>query len=111
AERGSWNRLGAYAVHVALLTIFTGGFLTWRLAYTGSMVVAPGRTESAITVFDFGLNPKGQEFTPLANEHQLPFVVDCTDIQQTLVHKEGGLDAQNTIDWFTRVKIKAGDGE
>src|SRR5947209_6342648 len=27
-ERGTWNRLGAYAVHVALLTIFTGSFLT-----------------------------------------------------------------------------------
>ncbi|PYS76448.1 MAG: hypothetical protein DMF66_14705, partial [Acidobacteria bacterium] len=27
-ERGAWNRLGAYAVHVALLTIFFGGFLT-----------------------------------------------------------------------------------
>ncbi|PYT03232.1 MAG: hypothetical protein DMF65_04610, partial [Acidobacteria bacterium] len=27
-ERGAWNRLGAYAVHVALLVIFAGGFLT-----------------------------------------------------------------------------------
>src|SRR5262245_16402161 len=25
AQRNSWNRLGAYVVHVALLTIFTGG--------------------------------------------------------------------------------------
>ncbi len=27
-ERGAWNRLGAYSVHVALLTIFFGRFLT-----------------------------------------------------------------------------------
>src|SRR6185436_17127079 len=34
AERGVWNRLGAYAVHVSLLTIFAGGFLTSR-GHTG----------------------------------------------------------------------------
>src|SRR5262245_66559898 len=28
AERGVWNRLGAYAVHIGLLTIFFGYFLT-----------------------------------------------------------------------------------
>src|SRR6201989_990371 len=33
-ERGVINRLGAYAVHVALLTIFTGGFLTAQFGRT-----------------------------------------------------------------------------
>jgi len=108
AERGAWNRLGAYAVHVALLTIFTGGFLTWRLAYTGSMVLAPGVTESAITVLDFGLSNQSKEFEPQANEHKLPFDLACTDIQQTLIHKDGGLGAENTFDWFTRVNFKDG---
>ncbi|MGH9845726.1 MAG: cytochrome c biogenesis protein ResB, partial [Blastocatellia bacterium] len=28
AERGVWNRLGAYVVHIGLLTIFFGGFMT-----------------------------------------------------------------------------------
>jgi cytochrome c biogenesis protein len=108
AERGAWNRLGAYAVHVALLTIFTGGFLTWRLAYTGSMVLAPGVTESKITVLDFGLSNQTKEFEPQANEQKLPFDLYCTDIQQTLIHKDGGLGAENTFDWFTRVDFKNG---
>jgi len=108
AERGAWNRLGAYAVHVALLTIFTGGFLTWRLAYTGSMVLTPGATGSSITVLDFGLSNQTKEFEPQANEQKLPFNLFCTDIQQTLIHKDGGLGAENTFDWFTRVDFKDG---
>src|SRR4051812_42613709 len=36
-ERGAWNRLGYLAVHVALLTIFTGGFLTAQLGRDGQM--------------------------------------------------------------------------
>ena len=108
AERGAGNRLGAYAVHVALLTIFTGGFLTWRFSYTGTMVLTPGRTESSIVGFDFGLSTQTKEFEPLKNDHTLPFAVYCTDIQQTLIHPEGNLSAENTFDWFTRVNIKNG---
>src|SRR5882724_4129619 len=108
AERGAWNRLGAYAVHVALLTIFTGGFLTWRLAYTGSMVLAPGVTENSIVGADFGLSGQTKEFEPQQTKHDLPFNLFCTDIQQTLIHKDGGLGAENTFDWFTRVDFKDG---
>ncbi len=36
AERGVWNRLGAYMVHIGLLTIFFGGFMTSR-GHTGMM--------------------------------------------------------------------------
>lgn len=36
-QSGVWNRFGAYAVHVGLLTIFTGGFLTAQFGATGSM--------------------------------------------------------------------------
>src|SRR5581483_11835627 len=98
----------AYAVHVALLTIFAGGFLTWRMSYTGAMVLAPGHTENSIEVFDFALNTKTNEFQPIANKQQLPFNIYCSDIQQTLINKDGTLDAQNTFDWFTRVKISDG---
>jgi cytochrome c biogenesis protein len=35
----------------------------------------------------------------------LPFEVECTDIQQKLIKQEGGIDAGNTIDWFTKIKI------
>src|SRR5262245_3310492 len=43
AERGVWNRLGAYAVHIGLLTIFFGYFLTGR-GHTGSMSAMPGKS-------------------------------------------------------------------
>lgn len=43
-ESGRWNRFGAYAVHVALLTIFFGGFLTAQLGNTGSIPLSPGQS-------------------------------------------------------------------
>ncbi len=52
-ERGAWNRLGAYAVHVALLTIFFGGFMTAQFGRTGSMWLKPGASakDMSETVF------------------------------------------------------------
>src|SRR5215470_5889439 len=44
AQRNTWNRLGAYFVHVALLTIFVGGFITSRMGEGGSMQLLPGKT-------------------------------------------------------------------
>ena len=41
-ERGAWNRLGAYFVHVGLLTIFLGGFFTWRHSHNGMLTLVPG---------------------------------------------------------------------
>ncbi|PYS48577.1 MAG: hypothetical protein DMF68_12685, partial [Acidobacteria bacterium] len=42
AEKNRWNRLGAYAVHVALLTIFLGGFMTAQFGSNGQMPLQPG---------------------------------------------------------------------
>src|SRR5207237_2782946 len=36
----------------------------------------------------------------------LPFNVECTDIQQLLIKKDGPITSDNTIDWLTRVRIK-----
>jgi len=44
SEKGRWNRFGAYAVHVGLLTIFFGGFLTAQLGSTGQLPLAPGKS-------------------------------------------------------------------
>lgn len=105
AEKGAWNRLGAYAVHVALLTILTGGFLTTQFGRTGQMFLTPGMTSNEITETQFDLNQ--QKPVPL----QLPFEVTCTDIQQKLIKDDGPITANNTIDWMTRIKIKDTDGE
>jgi cytochrome c biogenesis protein len=100
AERGRWNRLGAYAVHVALLTILLGGFLTAQMGTTGQLPLAPGKSTDRImeTVVDLD---RVNEITK-----QLPFEVTFTDIEQKLIKKDGPIIAPNTIDWITRFTIK-----
>ena len=102
AESGKWNRLGAYAVHVGLLTIFLGGFLTTQLGHTGQMPLTPGQTSNEIfeTMFDLD---QMKEFNM-----RLPFEIVCTDIQQKLIKNDGSISAMNTIDWLTTIKIKDG---
>jgi cytochrome c biogenesis protein len=98
-ERGAWNRLGAYSVHVALLTIFTGGFLTAQFSREGQMPLTPGMSTNQMTNLQFNLD----EVTRVPVE--VPFTVTCTDIQQKLIHKDGSIQANNTIDWLTRIRI------
>jgi cytochrome c biogenesis protein len=98
-ERGAWNRLGAYSVHVALLTIFFGGFLTAQFSQVGNMPLEPGQTADEMTERivereKFSLVP-----------YKLPFEVECTDIQQRLIRKDGPITADNTLDWLTRIRI------
>lgn len=100
AQRFVWNRLGAYVVHVALLTIFTGGFLTNRYGIGGMMEIVPGKvTDTFQTV-------KASIDGPQVGTAKLPFKLECTDLQQTLIRPEGGLEANNTFDWLSYVTIK-----
>jgi cytochrome c biogenesis protein len=99
-ERGAWNRLGAYSVHVALLTIFFGGFLTSMFTIGGQMPLEPGLTSNELTETVFNLDQLSRSV------RQLPFEVECTDIEQKLIRKEGAITADNTLDWLTRIKIK-----
>ena len=100
AERGAWNRLGAYAVHVALLTIFAGGFMTARFGHTGQMLLEPGGVSSEMSETFFKLDQ------PVEATFSLPFEVECTDIQQKLIERDGPTSAMNTLDWLTRIRIK-----
>lgn len=100
AESGAWNRLGAYAVHVALLTIFLGGFLTAQFGHTGNMPLAPGQKSDQISELAFELDQMKQV------DKRLPFEIYCTDIQQKLIKKDGSIMANNTIDWLTTIQIK-----
>ena len=98
-QSGVWNRFGAYAVHVGLLTIFTGGFLTAQFGTTGQMPLRPGHTTNLMlgTVVELD---KTKELTS-----RLPFEIACTDIQQRLIKKDESIAANNTIDWTTRFTI------
>lgn len=95
----TWNRLGAYAVHVSLLTIFAGGFLTARFGVTGSMPLQDGMKSSQISETVFDLDQLKQE------QLSLPFEAECLDIKQTLIRKDGPITANNTLDWFTKVRL------
>jgi cytochrome c biogenesis protein len=99
AQRNSWNRLGAYVVHVALLTIFVGGFLTSRYGLGGSMEIRPGKTSNTFVTSDVTVDGprQGQAF--------LPFQIECLDLQQKLIRPEGTLDQSNTIDWLSTIRI------
>ena len=99
-EKGVWNRLGAYPVHVALLLIFVGGFLTAEYGVTGSLPLAPGDSDKQIYETVVNLDNVSQV------TWQLPFEVTATDIEQKLIKKDGPISAMNTIDWITRFTIK-----
>ena len=100
-ERGTWNRLGAYSVHVALLTIFFGGFLTSQFGFTGNLPLEPGGSGNKI--MERVLDENGE---PKLVTMPLPFTVECTDIQQKLIREDGPITADNTLDWLTAVRIK-----
>lgn len=104
AERGVWNRLGAYVVHIGLLTIFFGGFMTSR-GFTGMMPVTPDQSTDRMVKQTFNIDDTTGQHNIGSQELQLPFTVEGVDIQQKLIKKEGGLDAGNTLDWLTRVRI------
>jgi cytochrome c biogenesis protein len=105
AERHAWNRLGAYVVHVALLAIFAGGFMTSQFAVSGVVVVEPGSSTDVFVAFEQDLDKQR------AREYRLPFHVACTDIQQQLLDPAGGLEPSNTLDWLSRVSIADETGE
>jgi cytochrome c biogenesis protein len=104
AERGVWNRLGAYVVHIGLLTIFAGGFLTSR-GFTGMMPVVPGQSSDQMVQNIFNIDHTNSEHAIGQRELALPFTVEGVDIQQKLINKDGSIDLGNTLDWLTRVRI------
>jgi cytochrome c biogenesis protein len=104
AERGVWNRLGAYVVHIGLLTIFFGGFMTSR-GYTGSIWITPEELSDKIGVNVYNVEHATTEYAITVREIALPFTLEGIDIQHKPVKKEGSIDTSNTLDWLTRVRI------
>jgi cytochrome c biogenesis protein len=104
AENNSWNRLGAYLVHVALLTLFVGGVLTSRFSTGGIMEIRPGVSTRELTTFDMVY--KDGQWQREIGQAKVPFDVICTDLHQKLIRPEGGLDTMNTIDWESYVTLR-----
>lgn len=105
AERGVVNRLGPYAVHVGLLTIFLGGFMTGFYGETGMMWVTPLESSDKMVVNEFNVDRATTQFAVGQRELSLPFTVEGLDIQQKLINKEGSIASNNTLDWLTRVRV------
>ena len=104
AETGVWNRFGYLAVHVGLLTIFFGGFLTAQFGHTGQLPLSPGQSSNQVNELAFELDQMKQV------NKVLPFEVYCTDIQQKLVRNDGPIVSGNSIDWLTTIQIKDESG-
>ena len=104
AERNVWNRLGAYLVHVSLLTIFAGGFMTSR-GFTGMMRIVPDKQGDRMMQSVFNVDQNAMMHNSGIRELELPFTIEGLDIQQKLIDKDKGIDMPNTLDWITRVRI------
>jgi len=106
AERGVWNRLGAYAALIGLLTVFVGYFLTTR-GRSGHMQIRPGQSSDRMVMsgFDLHNDNAATEHAVGALEQPLPFTVECLDFEQKLMNKDGPLEMVNTLDWITTVRI------
>lgn len=98
-QSGKWNRIGAYIVHVALLTLFLGHFVALQTGFDADVRLIPGEKTNEIELIQFDLDKK-ERFNV-----QLPFAIECTDIQQKLIDPKGSIDVTNTLDWRTQMRI------
>lgn len=98
-ESGRFNRIGAYIVHVALLTLFLGHFVALQTGFDADVRMIPGDATDQIQMIQFDLDKK-EKFNV-----QLPFSMTCTDIEQRLIDPRGSIDVTNTLDWRTQIKV------
>ncbi len=98
-QRGKWNRIGAYIVHVCLLTLFLGHFVANITGFDADVQMIPGDSSDKIQMIQIDLD-KREKF-----DVQLPFTLACTDIEQKLIDPRGNIGVTNTMDWRTRLQI------
>ncbi|MEP7148659.1 MAG: cytochrome c biogenesis protein ResB [Acidobacteriota bacterium] len=98
-ESGRINRIGAYIVHVCLLTLFLGHFVALQTGFDADVRMIPGDATDQIQMIQFDLDKK-EKFNV-----QLPFSMTCTDIEQRLIDPRGSIDVTNTLDWRTQIRV------
>jgi cytochrome c biogenesis protein len=99
-ESGKWNRLGAYIVHVFLLTLFLGHFAALQTGFDADVRMMPGQVTNEIEMIEINLDQQNRFAVGL------PFTITCTDIEQNLIDPKGSIEISNTMDWHTRIKIE-----
>lgn len=98
-ERGRWNRMGAYIVHVALLTLFLGHFVAFQTGFDADVNMVPGEATEQIQLIRINLDQQERYAVGL------PFRITCLDIEQKLIDPNGSIETFNTLDWRTRIEI------
>ena len=110
-ESGKFNRLGAYIVHVFLLTLFLGHFVALQTGFDADVRLTPDsnpaqqqmaqapKVTDQIQLIQFNLD-KQERYNV-----QLPFSITCTEIEQKLIDPKGSIEINNTLDWRTQIKI------
>lgn len=110
-ESGRVNRLGAYVVHVFLLTLFLGHFVALQTGFDADVRFTPDtnpaiqelasapRETDQIQLIQFNLDRQERYNV------RLPFTMTCTEIEQKLIDPNGSIEINNTLDWRTQIKI------
>jgi cytochrome c biogenesis protein len=106
-QSGVLNRVGAYFVHVALLTLFLGHFVALNTGFDADVRFEPNQTTSQIQLIQFNLANLTNPNADIQDRFdvELPFAIECTDIQQKLVDPKGTIEVNNTMDWRTQINI------
>jgi cytochrome c biogenesis protein len=105
AERSAWNRLGSYALQVALLTILVSSLWDHYRGYTGWMWIEPEKSSDKMATRMLNVENAAVQQETDQLELRLPFTVEGLDIQQKLINENLSIDPSNTVDWITRVRI------
>jgi cytochrome c biogenesis protein len=106
-QSGALNRIGAYFVHVALLTLFLGHFVALNTGFDADVRFEPNTTTEQIQLIKFNLANLSNPNADIQDRFdvQLPFSIECTDIQQKLIDPKGSIEVNNTMDWRTQINI------
>lgn len=98
-ERGRWNRLGAYLVHICLLTLFLGHFVALQTGFDADLRLIPGQVSNQIQMIKYNLTEQERYNVTI------PFTITATDIQQKLIDPKGTIGIDNTLDWRTQIRV------
>ncbi len=110
-EKGRWNRVGAYIVHVFLLILFLGHFVAHQFGFDADVRLTPDTNPQVLTDFNLVQKSNTIQLIKYRLDQQerfnveLPFTITCMEIEQRLINSGGQIEINNTMDWRTRIKI------
>jgi cytochrome c biogenesis protein len=110
-ERGKWNRMGAYIVHVFLLTLFLGHFVALQTGFDADIRLTPDTNPAILRDFSVAQKTDSIQLIEINLDKQerynvqLPFSITCTEIEQKLIDPNGSIEINNTLDWRTQIRI------